>query len=123
MPAQNESRTAGLERLLQGQAPNQSDLLDEITVGLDSLTGFLNEQYLRSYIPAGGSKIKCVTGRPGCGKTHFAQVMLNEAEAASAPYTDQKFIADRRPAFIGITSLTFQCHADEYNQEIHDLLR
>ena len=48
---------------------------------------------------------------------------LNEAEAASAPYTDQKFIADRRPAFIGITSLTFQCHADEYNQEIHDLLR
>ena len=82
MPAQNESRTAGLERLLQGQAPNQSDLLDEITVGLDSLTGFLNEQYLQSYIPEGGSKIKCVTGRPGCGKTHFSQVMLKAAEAA-----------------------------------------
>ena len=82
MPAQNESRTAGLERLLQGQAPNQNDLLDEITVGLDSLTGFLNEQYLQTYIPAGGSKIKCVTGRPGCGKTHFSQVMLKAADAA-----------------------------------------
>jgi len=83
MSAQNESRAAGLERLLQGQAPNQNELLDEITVGLDSLSGFLNEQYLQTYIPAGGSKIKCVTGRPGCGKTHFAQVMLKEAEAAS----------------------------------------
>lgn len=82
MEAQNESRAAGLERLLQGQAPGNGELLDEITVGLDSLTGFLDEQYLQTYIPAGGSKIKCVTGRPGCGKTHFAQIMLKEAEAA-----------------------------------------
>ena len=82
MEAQIENRAAGLDCLLRGQAPNQNELLDEITVGLDSLTGFLNEQYLQTYIPAGGSKIKCVTGRPGCGKTHFAQVMLKEAEAA-----------------------------------------
>ncbi len=82
MEAQIESRAAGLERLLRGQAPNQNELLDEITAGLDSLTGFLNEQYLQSYIPAGGSKIKCVTGRPGCGKTHFSQVMLKAADAA-----------------------------------------
>ncbi len=82
MSMQTESRAAGLSRLLQGSAPGQSELLDEITVGLDSLTGFLKEQYLQSYIPAGGSKIKFVAGRPGCGKTHFAQVMLKEAETA-----------------------------------------
>ena len=75
-----ESRKAGLERLLLGQAPNDRELLDEITVGLSSLTDFLKAQYLQSYIPEGGSKIKCVTGRPGCGKTHFAQTMVHEAE-------------------------------------------
>lgn len=50
-------------------------------------------------------------------------MFLNEPQAASAPYADQKFIADRRPAYIGITSITFQCHADEYNEEITRLLR
>ena len=81
MSTQYETRKAGLERLLRGQAPETGEILDEITAGLDTLTDFLNEQYLKSYIPMGGSKIKCVTGRPGCGKTHFAQVMLKEAEA------------------------------------------
>lgn len=74
-------RQAALERLLQGHAPGDPDLLREITVGLDSLTDFLKKQYLQAYIPEGGSKIKFVTGRPGCGKTHFAQAMLSEAEA------------------------------------------
>ena len=50
-------------------------------------------------------------------------MFLNEPQAATAPYADQKFIADRRPAYIGITSITFQCHADEYNEEINSLLR
>ena len=81
MPIQKESRAASLSRLMRGQAPGQGELLDEITVGLDSLADFVDEQYLQTYIPAGGSKIKCVTGRPGCGKTHFAQVMLKKAEA------------------------------------------
>lgn len=50
-------------------------------------------------------------------------LFLNEAEATSTPFTDQKFIADRRPAYIGISYVTFQCHADEYNDEINRLLR
>ncbi|MDO4294165.1 MAG: DUF2791 family P-loop domain-containing protein [Eubacteriales bacterium] len=39
--------------------------------GLDFLTGFWKEKYLQEYIPAGGSKLKFVTGRPGSGKTFF----------------------------------------------------
>ena len=81
MAAQSESRKTGLDRLLKGQAPGNGELLGEITVGLDSLTDFIKTQYLQTYIPQGGSKIKCVTGRPGCGKTHFAQALLKEAEA------------------------------------------
>ena len=49
-------------------------------------------------------------------------MFLNEAEATTSLYSDQKFIADRRPAFIGISSVTFQCHADEYNEEVTRLL-
>lgn len=70
-----------LAHVLQGEAPGPGAVLDATTTGLDSLTDFLREQYLREYIPLGGSKIKFATGRPGCGKTHFAQVMLEQAKA------------------------------------------
>ncbi|MBQ3479710.1 MAG: DUF2791 family P-loop domain-containing protein, partial [Clostridia bacterium] len=70
-----------LTRLLRGEAPGPGAILDATTTGLDSLTDFLRDQYLRDYIPLGGSKIKFATGRPGCGKTHFAQVMLEQAKA------------------------------------------
>lgn len=80
MTVKTVGREAGLERLLQGHAPGNEALLDETATGLDDLTGFLKKQYLEAYIPEGGSKIKFVTGRPGCGKTHFAQMMLKEAE-------------------------------------------
>ena len=50
-------------------------------MGLESLTDFLSDQYLREFIPLGGSKIKFATGRPGCGKTHFARLMLAQARA------------------------------------------
>lgn len=71
----------GLDRVIRGQAPGTGETLDALTTGLDSLTDFLRDQYLREYIPRGGSKIKFATGRPGCGKTHFSQVMLKQAEA------------------------------------------
>ncbi len=45
------------------------------------LTGFWTEKYLREYIPAGGSKIKFVTGREGSGKTFFLGRMRAIAEA------------------------------------------
>ncbi len=70
-----------MARVLRGEAPGPGATLDAMTTGLDSLTDFLRDQYLDSYIPMSGSKIKFATGRPGCGKTHFAQVMLEQAEA------------------------------------------
>lgn len=48
---------------------------------------------------------------------------LNEAECQYGLYSDQKWIADRRPVYIGVVTVTFQCHADEYNEEITRLLR
>lgn len=53
----------------------------EVSVGMDSLTEFLKKQYLESYIAYGGSKIKFVTGRPGSGKTHMANLMRMEADS------------------------------------------
>ena len=50
-------------------------------------------------------------------------MFLNEAECQYGLYSDQRFIADRRPVFIGMVSVIFQCHADEYNDEVTKLLR
>ena len=50
-------------------------------------------------------------------------MFLNEAESQYGLYSDQKFVADRRPAFIGMVTVTFQCHADEYNGEVNRILR
>ena len=50
-------------------------------------------------------------------------MFLNEAQAQYGLYSDQKFIADRRPVFIGMATITFQCHADEFNDEVTKLLR
>ena len=66
--------------LLRGETPEDEELLDRLTVGLDSLVGFLSEHYLVGYLPDGGSKIKFVTGRPGSGKTHFSRCVLREAK-------------------------------------------
>lgn len=38
-------------------------------------------------------------------------------------YSDQKFISDRRPVFVGMVTVKFQCHADHFNQEVQDLLK
>ncbi len=74
------SRQEGLERLLQGKAPGNEDLLRETAEGLDSLVDFLTQHYLETYIPAGGSKMKFVAGLQGSGKTFFAENMLLAAE-------------------------------------------
>ena len=66
--------------LSEGGVPEDISILRKITVGQDNLLNFLSEQYLDSYIPDGGSKIKMVTGRPGVGKTNFSRLMLAEAE-------------------------------------------
>ena len=38
-------------------------------------------------------------------------------------YSDQKTISDRRPVFIGMVTVKFQCYADHLNHEIQDLIR
>ena len=65
----------GVSLLKQGQAPGNSDILKQITVGFDSLIEFIKEKYLTEYISFGGSKIKFVTGKAGSGKTHFLQLL------------------------------------------------
>lgn len=50
-------------------------------------------------------------------------MFLNEAECQYGLYSDQRFVADRRPVYIGVITLTFQCKADEYNQQVTKLLR
>lgn len=45
------------------------------TDGIHFLSDFWQKKYLQEYIRDGGSKIKFVTGRPGCGKTYFLQQM------------------------------------------------
>ena len=66
----------GLSLLLTGKAPGNPELLEATGTGLDSLTDFLARQYLDTYIPSGGSKIKFVTGLQGSGKTFFAETMM-----------------------------------------------
>lgn len=41
------------------------------TVGIDSLLGTLEDEYLRGYLPDGGSSFKLVVGEYGSGKSHF----------------------------------------------------
>ena len=82
MADNTDHRFGAWESLRNGKAPEQGDLSRKLTVGLDSLTGFLDEVYHRTYIPGGGSKIKFVTGNAGSGKTHFAQELADRAETA-----------------------------------------
>lgn len=45
--------------------------LEAYTVGIDSLLGTLEDEYLRGYLPSGGSSFKLVVGEYGSGKSHF----------------------------------------------------
>ena len=83
MTAMEMSREEGLKQLLAGRAPVNAALLREITTGLDSLSDFWQALYLDTYIPAGGSKIKFITGHPGSGKTHFAEWTIMQAREKS----------------------------------------
>ena len=86
-----ESRMEGLDQLREGRPPRDSGLLRQISAGLDSLMDFWTKTYLESYLPAGGSKIKFITGNPGSGKTHFARML--QAEAADRGFLTVSFSA------------------------------
>lgn len=66
--------------LRRGMAPDNSELLQELSVGIDFILDFWKDNYLASYISLGGSKIKFITGRNGSGKTHFLQLLSVEAD-------------------------------------------
>lgn len=53
---------------------------ERLTCGIQFLTDFWQEKYLREYIRNGGSKIKFITGRSGSGKTHFLRLMTAIAQ-------------------------------------------
>ncbi|MFA7671596.1 MAG: BREX system ATP-binding domain-containing protein [Sphaerochaetaceae bacterium] len=67
-------------QLAHGQAPVDESILAQLSVGLDSLTDFWRDRYLREYIPAGGSKIKFITGQSGSGKTHLLRLLSTLAK-------------------------------------------
>ncbi|MDR3364280.1 MAG: ATP-binding protein [Clostridiales Family XIII bacterium] len=68
-------------RLLAGSPPEDDELLRRLSVGIDFVTDFWNEQYLDAYIARGGSKIKFLTGYPGSGKSHALRLFLSDARA------------------------------------------
>ncbi|MDR1886053.1 MAG: ATP-binding protein [Synergistaceae bacterium] len=70
---------ADYERLKDGQPPESDELLRGLSRGVDFITDFWLEQYLDSYISRGGSKIKFITGNPGCGKSHCLRLFLSGA--------------------------------------------
>lgn len=67
------------ERLMNGETPESGRLVRQLSVGIDFLSDFWKTRYLEEYIPAGGSKIKFVTGRPGSGKSHFLRLISDMA--------------------------------------------
>lgn len=76
--------------------------------GLFTLTNWMDD-YRDALLSAGGI--------PG------TDLIVNEEQFEYGMMTDGGTISDRRPVFIGMVTVKFQCHADRYNQEIENLLR
>lgn len=68
---------AAVSRLRSGSAPGHTELIENLTVGIDFLTEFWEENYLSEYVPLGGSRIQFLTGRKGSGKTHMIEYFLS----------------------------------------------
>ena len=71
---------AAVSRLKSGIAPGHAGVIEDITVGIDFLTGFWDEKYLSDYIPCGGSRIQFLTGRKGSGKSHMIEYFLGRTK-------------------------------------------
>ena len=57
--------------LYLARPPENPELLDWLTVGVDVWESFAIREYLDKYIANGGSQLKLIIGRPGSGKTHL----------------------------------------------------
>jgi len=53
--------------------------LEAYTVGMDSLLGTIEDEYLRGYLRDGGSSFKLVVGEYGSGKSHFLYRLRDKA--------------------------------------------
>ena len=71
---------AAISRLRRGDAPRHTGIINDVTVGIDFLTKFWEDNYLAEYIPNGGSRIQFITGRRGSGKTHLIEYFLSRAK-------------------------------------------
>jgi len=78
-PTEGEAITSA-DLLRQAKSPGRGSLLERMSVGIDFVTDFWRDKYLREYIRQGGSKIKFVTGQGGSGKTHLLELMSVIAE-------------------------------------------
>lgn len=84
MPEYKMSRPAAdlsLEKQLlsAGKAPDDGQLIQQLSAGINFITDFWQKHYLEEYIREGGSKIKFVTGRSGSGKTHLLKFITTTA--------------------------------------------
>ena len=61
------------------QVNGNPQVLRSMTVGLDRVTGFFDRYYFDSYIKEGGSKIRFITGKKGCGKSHLLSLLSYDA--------------------------------------------
>lgn len=75
------------------RAPEDPDLLRQLSTGLSDLSGFITAQYLQDFIPQGGSKIKFITGRCGSGKTQLANFL--SVSAREEKYLVARLSAER----------------------------
>ncbi len=81
-----------LDLLSLGEPPEDTQLLDRLTVGVDMWEAFAVQEYLERYIADGGSQFKLLIGRPGSGKTHLLRRL--ERAAHDLGYIVAAFPAD-----------------------------
>lgn len=84
--------TPDAELLMQGKVPHNAETRKKLSVGIEFLTDFWEEKYLKEYIAAGGSKMKFVTGRPGSGKSFLLNRVMDAA--AGQNYAVASFSAE-----------------------------
>ena len=96
-------------------SPSEDDvLLSEMAVGIESIVDFWEKRYYQEYIPAGGSKIKFITGKSGSGKTHLLRLLqrtAREQHFISVSFSAQGvWLNDFREVYVRILQ---ECHLEE----------
>ena len=68
--------------LAEGRTPPTGAFSLAVSTGFEKLSDFWRDRYLNEFVKEGGSRIKFISGRPGCGKTHFLEVLAEEGRKA-----------------------------------------